>query len=118
MAAPKKFFQDHIMLLLLSVNAFLALFVAIEILIRINSGRSGAYIVKYHPTVGISAYQTGSVVEILSFIGFGFIVLAVHSVLAIRIYRVNRPTAIAILSLGLLLLLLTIIVSNALLKLH
>ena len=118
MATPKKYFHDHFVLLLLGINIFLAFADSIYILVRLSTSHGNGYIVQYRPSLGISAYQAGSVLELLSFVGFAMIVLVVHTGLSLRAYRIHRQLAIAILSLGVLLLLLTIIISNALLMLH
>lgn len=118
MATQKKYFHDHFVLLLLGINIFLAFADSIYILVRLSTSHGNGYIVQYRPSLGISAYQAGSVLELLSFVGFAMIVLVVHTGLSLRAYRIHRQLAIAILSLGVLLLLLTIIISNALLVLH
>ncbi len=118
MATPKKYFHDHFVLLLLGVNIFLAFAASIYILVRLSTSHGNSYIVQYRPSIGISAYQPGSVLELLSFIGFALIVLVTHMGLSMRAYKIHRQLAIAILCLGILLLLLTIIISNALLVLH
>lgn len=118
MATPKKYFQDHLVLLLLSINAFLALATTAFVLARLSAGHGNGYIVQYRSSLGINAFKTGSVIDLLSFIIFGFLVLAIHTILSMRTYHVNRQLAIVILSLGILLLVLTIIISNALLVLH
>ena len=118
MAISKKYFHDHLVLLLLSVNAFLAVAGSIFILVRLSTSHGNGYIVQYRPSLGINAYQPGSVIELLSFVGFAALVLVVHTVLSLRAYKIHRQLAIAILSLGILLLLLTIIISNALLVLR
>lgn len=118
MATPKKYFHDHFVLSLLGINIFLAFAASIYILVRLSTSHGGSYIVQYRPSIGISAYQPGSVLELLSFVGFALIVLIIHTGLSLRAYRIHRQLAIAILCLGVLLLLLTIIISNALLVLH
>ena len=118
MATPKKFFHDHWVLLLLSINAFLTLALTVLVLLRLGSSHSTGYIVQYRPNLGIGAFRTGSVAELFSFIGFGFLVLIIHSVLARRAYHVRRQVSLAILSLGVLLLLFAIIIANALLTLR
>ena len=118
MAKPKKYFQDHFILLLLSINAFLAFSTIALILVRLSAGHGDSYIVQYRSSLGINAFQTGSVIDILSFIAFAILVLVIHTVLSLRIYQISRHLAIVTLSLGVLLLLLTIIISNALLILH
>ena len=118
MATPKKFFQDHLMLLLLSINVFLVFVTVVSVLVRLSAGHGSSYIVQYRSSLGINAYQSGGVLDILSFVLFAFLVLAVHTVLSLRTYQIHRYLAIAILLVGILLLLLTIIISNALLALH
>jgi hypothetical protein len=118
MATPRKYFQDHLVLLLLSINVFLAFSTVILVLARLGSSHGNAYIAQYRPSLGINAFKTGGVSDLLSFIIFGFLVLAVHATLSFRIYRVNRHLALVILALGVLLLILTMIISNALLVLH
>jgi hypothetical protein len=118
MASYKKYFHDHLVLLLLSINAFLAVAGSIFILLRLSTSHGTGYIVQYRASLGINAFKTGRVTDILSFIAFAALVLAVHTVLSIRAYNIHRQLAIAILSLGILLLVLTIIISNALLVLR
>ena len=118
MATSKKYFHDHFVLLLLSINVFLAFADSIFILVRLGTSHGTGYIVQYRPSLGIGAYQAGSVFELLSFVGFAIIVLVTHTTLSLRAYRIHRQLAIAILSLGVLLLLLTAIIGNALLVLR
>jgi len=121
MAISKKYFHDHLVLLLLSVNVFLTFLAGIVILVRLSTGSGSGFFVQCRDcsnTAAVGRFTTGSIVELLSFIAFVGIVLAVHTVLSMRAYRVHRQLSIAILSLGILLLGLTIIVSNALLVLR
>jgi hypothetical protein len=118
MATSKKYFHDHFVLLLLSVNAFLAVAGSLFILLRLSTSHGTGYIVQYRASLGINAFKTGGVVDLLSFIAFAGLVLAVHYFLSRRAYEIHRQLAIAILSLGILLLALTIIISNALLVLR
>jgi hypothetical protein len=120
MAASKKYFHDHIVLLLLSVNAFLAVAGSILILVRLGTGHGSTYISQYRFSPGpiSDTFQKGTVLDLLSFIAFAGLVLAVHVMLSLRTYRIHRQLALAILSLGILLLTLTIIISNALLVLR
>ena len=118
MASSKKYFHDHLVLLLLSVNAFLAVAGSIFILLRLSTSHGTGYIVQYRASLGINAFKTGRIVDLLSFPVFALLVLAIHFVLSRRAYMIHRQLAIAILSLGILLLALTIIISNALLVLR
>lgn len=118
MAISKKYLHDHLILLLLSVNAFLALLTAVLMAVRLSTSHGNGYIVQYRSTLGINDFKTGSLIDLLSFIAFAFLVIGVHTTLSIRAYKVHRQVAVAILSLGTLLLVLTLIISNALLVLR
>lgn len=118
MASTKKYFHDHLILLLLSINGFLALVGSIFILLRISSSQGSAVISQYRESLGINAFKTGSVADLVSFVAFAALVFAVHALLSIRAYEIHRQLAITILSLGILLLSLTIIIANALLMLR
>jgi hypothetical protein len=118
MTVSKKYLHDHLVLLLLSTNVFLAIAGSIFILLRLSTSHGNGYIVQYRSNLGINAFQTGNVVGLLSFIAFALLVLVTHTILSHRAYHIHRQLAIAILSLGVLLLVLTVIVSNALLVLR
>ncbi len=118
MAPTKKYFHDHLVLLLLSVNAFLAIAGSIFILVRLNASHGTSYIVQYRPSLGADAFQTGNVLDLVSFIGFAAVVLAIHGILSYRAYPIHRQLALTILSLGILLLALVVIVGNSLLTLR
>jgi hypothetical protein len=118
MASTKKYFHDHLVLLLLSVNAFLAIAGSLLTLIRLSTSHGTGYIVQYRSNLGINAFKTGNITELLSFTVFALLVLAIHSVLSYRIYRIHRELSLVVLSLGVLLLVLSIIISNALLALR
>lgn len=118
MANSKQYFHDHLVLLLLSVNAFLAIAGSIFTLVRLSTSSSDNYIVQYRSNLGIDAFETGAVTGLLSFVIFAGLVLGIHTALSIKAYHIHRQVAVAILSLGILLLTLTIIISNALLVLR
>ena len=117
MANPKKYFHDHLVLLLLSINVFLAVAGSIFILLRLSTSHGTGFIVQYR-AVGENFFITGSILDLLSFVAFAALVLGAQTMLSLRAYRIHRQLAIAILSLGILLLTLTIIISNALLILR
>lgn len=114
---PKKFIHDRTVLLLLSTNTFLALLGSVLILFRLDPGRGGGYIVQYRSNLGLNTFRSGTSSTLISFIVFAMFVLVFHTVLSARAYHHRRHFAIAVLGLGLLLLLLSLIVSNALLAL-
>jgi hypothetical protein len=118
MHIPKNYFRDKSVLLLLGVNAFLALLGILLILLRLDAGRPDDYIVEYRSNLGLSAFKSGGAGTILSFALFSLLVLVFHTVLSMRVYVIRRHFAVTVLAFGLLLLLLSIIVSNALLVLR
>jgi hypothetical protein len=118
MSGEKKYFHDHLVLLLLSLNAFLAVAGSIFILLRLSTSHGTSYIVQYRSSLGVNAFQTGTVVQLIIFVAFAALALAVHTMLSLRAYKIHRQLAITILSLGILLLILGVIISNALLALR
>jgi hypothetical protein len=118
MPAAKNYFQDRLVLLLLSVNAFLAFLATLSVLFRLQGAGSNGFIVQYRADLGLSAFKTGSGLSIVSFIAFAILVFAIHALLSLRTYHIRRQLSVVILSLGTLLLVLSIIVSNALLVLR
>jgi len=121
MAQAKTYFHDHLVMLLLSVNAFLALGGALFLLLSLGSGHSNGYIIQCRDCSNpgaVNKFTNGGVSGLLSFVLFAALVVAVHSGLSYRAYRIHRQLAVAILALGMLLLVLMVIVSNALLVLR
>lgn len=119
MPIPRKYLHDKLILLLVSANIFLAFLLVVLIFLRLNIGQgSDGYIVQYRSNLGISAFKTGSITGILSFAGFALVILILDVALSVRTYRIRRELAVAVLVSGVLLLVLSVIVSNALMVLH
>jgi len=117
MNGATKYFHDRLVLLLLSVNAFLTLLTVLSVLFRLQGG-SDSYIVQYRSNLGTGAFESGSLGQILTFMAFAMLVFAVHAVLSWRTYPIRRELSVLMLALGTLLLLLCVIVSDALLALR
>lgn len=118
MAVAKRYSRDHFVLLLLSINAFLAVLAVIFVTVRITTSHGNDFITQYRPSLGLDAYKAGSVTELIGFIGFAIIIMVFNFALSYRVYKIHRQLSVMILSLGILLLALTIIISNALLLLR
>lgn len=119
MPTSKKYLQDKFVLLLASVNIFLAFLTMALIILRLGAGQgTNDYIVQYRANLGIGAYKTGGVSDILSFILFVILAASVSIVLSIKVYNLRRLLAVAILCIGVLLLASALIVSNLLLVLR
>jgi hypothetical protein len=120
MNIPKKYFQDKLILLLLSVNAFIVLLTLVLIALRIGSGHSD-YIVQCRDCSNlqaISRFAKGGITEILAFMIYSVVIMAIHSILSVRLFRINRQLSVVVLALGTMLLVTSLIVSNALLFLR
>jgi hypothetical protein len=119
MHIPKKYLHDKFILLLVSVNAFLAFLCIVLVLLRAGLGQGvEGYIVEYRANLGLSAFQKGGVASIFSFVLFAILTFGVNVLLSVRTYHLRRTLSLTILALGTLMLLLAIIVSNALLALY
>ena len=119
MIFTKKYFQDKLVLLLLSIEVFLVFLNTALILLRLGNQQNGAaYFVQYRSNLGIGAFKTGGVSTLIEFIVFGVLVVIVHVALSIKMYPLRRQVAVGVLTLGMLLLVVSMIVSNALLTLR
>src|ERR1044072_6247523 len=107
MHMPKKYLHDRLVLLLGSINVFLAFLCIVLILLRGGFGQGvDGYIVQYRANLGLSAFQKGDAVPILSFILFAVMTLGFTLWLSIRTYSLRRALSLFLLGLGALLLLL------------
>jgi len=118
MHIPKHYFHDRIVLLLLALMGLLTVVGSLMVALRLAGGQGDSYIVQYRANLGISAFETGGLGAVLSFIIFLVVVAVLHTLLSLRTYHLRRHAAVAILGLGILLQLLAVIVSNALLLLR
>ena len=105
-------------MLLLSTMVFLGMALSLFVLLRLGSNNGNGYIVQYRSNLGLDAFKTGNLAGLLSFVGFAILTPLIHILLSLRTYAIHRQLSIVILALGVLLLVLAIIVSNALLVLR
>jgi len=97
----------------------LAFLCVVLVFLRLGLGQdSSGYLVEYRSNLGISAFKTGSIVDIVSFVAFAILIAGTSIMLSIRTYPIRRLLALTILASGILLLALDIIVSNALMVLR
>lgn len=118
MTTTAKYFRDRTIMLLFSTVVFLAMAITVFVLLRLSSNHGNGYIVQYRSSLGLDAFKTGSIISLLSFVGFAIVTAIINILISLRTYAIHRQLSIVILSLGILLLILTIIVSNALLVLR
>lgn len=113
----RKYFHDRFVLVALTINVFLTL-LAIAF-VTLNLGDTGSsYIQSYRSNLGLNAYQVGNVGQIISFAVFSVAVLIGQFVISLKFYGIRKHVSWIIMVLGMLLLVLSLIVSNALLQLR
>lgn len=118
MATPKRYIHDRVVLLLLTANAFFTVLTSLLILLRLDSSRAEGYIIQYRPSLGLSGFEKGGAWSILSFAIFAIMVLVFHTIMSAKVYPIRRHFAVVILALALLLIILSLVISNALLLLR
>jgi len=118
MTTTAKYFRDRVVMLLFSTLIFLGLALTLFVLLRLSSNHGNGYIVQYRSNLGLDAFKTGSIIGLLSFVGYAIMTPVIHILLSLRTYAIHRQLAIVILAIGILLMVLAIIVSNALLVLR
>ena len=115
MRIPKHFFHDRIVLILLAVNTLLVLFVVLFILLKIDPSEGTSHIVQYRSNLGIARFKPGPLSEFRSFALFAALEYGFSWLLSIRLYVHRRHLSYVILSLTTFLLVVSAVVSNALL---
>ena len=115
MHIPKKYFHDRAVLLLLSVNSFLALAGSALLLLRLGNN-SESYLIQYRSNLGFDATKAGPISQLIAFILFALFVFIFNTVLSMRIYTVRRHYSIVLLAFATVLLIFNFVVSNALLS--
>ena len=114
MTISKKYFQDRVVLALLSVNAFLAFAATFLIVVRLDGSSEDTYTISYRSNLGLDGFTAGSMSYFACFVLLSIFVLLFHSYLSMRLYEIRKLAALAVLVLAVLLLSLIIIVTNAL----
>jgi hypothetical protein len=116
MPNTRRYFHDRFVLLMLTINLFLACVSLVGILARL--GEPGdTYVHQFRANLGLNAYDAGGAGEIVSFAVFAVFIFAAQLILSLRLYPIRKAASWMIMTLAMLLLVLTLIVSNALLAL-
>jgi len=116
---PKKYIHDRMLLLLLSANTVMAVLSTVLVLLRLNLGRSETYIVQYRSNLGkLDGPKSGNISTFVGFIIFDLMIQLFHAVLSVRVFKIHRHLAVLVLSVGLLLLVFSLVVSYSLLGNH
>lgn len=116
MHIPKNFFHDKTILALLGVNTVLCLFAALFIILRIDPAEGSTHIVQYRSNLGIGAFKSGSLFELELLAIFAVLQFVFSALLSVRLYAHRRHLSVGVLALSTFILLLTPVVTDALLK--
>jgi hypothetical protein len=116
MHIPKHYFHDKSVLILLAANSILVLFAVLFVLLRVDPAEGSTHIVQYRSNLGIGAFQPGSVAEFQLIALFAAMQYVFSWILSIRLYVHRRHLAIALLSVTTFMLILTPVVTDALLR--
>ena len=115
MTVPKKYIHDRVILLLISINAYLTIAGVISVLFGLGDASSSTFTVQYRANLGLGAFVDGNATTFILFMFFMVFVMVFNTVLSIRVFHVRRGFSVALLAMATLLLVLTIVVSRSLL---
>ncbi len=114
MKIPKEYFHDRLILLVISLNVFILFITMLFLIFRIG-GVHSSYIVQYRQGLGADAFTAGTVWQLLSFGLFSVVVLVTNTILSIRMYTIHRQLSLVVLGMATIMLIFSLVVSNALL---
>lgn len=118
MDVPKKYLHDRMILLLLTLMAILLVIGVSLVLLRFDPSRNPTTTAAYRPSISGTQYQSGTPLDIYLLAVFMIFTSAAALVLSVRTYHIRRFAAVFILASTIFLLILSIIVSNALISLQ
>ncbi len=118
MDLPKKYLQDRLILLLLTLMAILLAVGVSLVLLRFDPSRNPTTTAAYRPNISGTQYQSGKPIDIYALAVFMIFIAGSALLLSIRTYHIRRFLAVFILASTVFLLILSMIVSNALISLQ
>ena len=118
MVAPKKYLNDRVVLLLLTLMGIMLVIGVSLVLMRFDPSRNPTTTIAYRPSVTGTQYQSGKPLDIYLMAVFMLLTAAAALVLSVRTYHIRRFLSVFILASTLFLLTVAIIVSNALISLQ
>ncbi len=116
MATPKRYTHDRTVLLLLSINIFLAVLIAILVILALTGSSDRVLTIQHRPALGLDANTVGTGLDMTSLVVFPLLVAAWHTVLSVKIYPLRRNLSVVVLGMATLLISLSGIVSYYLLQ--
>ncbi len=113
---PQTYFHDRLILLILSINTFLALALLLSAILALNDSSAG-FIREYRSNLGLDGYEAGGVQDILAFAVFSVLVYAFQIYTSVKIYHVRKHISLMILLITMIIYIFALLVINALLGL-
>ena len=118
MPKPKTYFHDRLILLILSINTFLAIALILSALFALSSDNSAVFIREYRSNLGLDGYEAGGIKDILAFAFFSVIVYVFQIYSSTRIYHIRKHISLMILLITMVIYIFALLVINALLGLR
>lgn len=113
---PKTYFHDRLILLILSINTFLAAALALSAVLALNDSSSG-FIREYRSNLGLDGYEAGGIKDVLSFALFSVILYVFQIYSSTKIYHIRKHISLMILLLTMVIYIFALLVLTALLGL-
>lgn len=118
MPKTRPFFHDRRVLLLLTINSFLAVVCIIVSLLPLAGSSGGVVISQYRSNLGLDGYKAGHLGDIASFSAFAVIVYIFQLITSVKLYDERKNFSLVVLGLTTITLIFALIVVNALLELR
>lgn len=116
MPKPKTYFHDRLILLVLSINTFLAVALILSTIFAL-SDNSAVFIREYRSNLGLDGYEAGGIKDILAFAIFAVVTYAFQIYASTKIYHIRKHLSLMILLLTMVIYIFALLVINALLGL-
>jgi hypothetical protein len=118
MEISKKFLQDKVVLLLITLIALLLVIGVSVVLLRFDVSKNPTTVVAYRPNISGASYQSGKPIDIYSMAVYIIFTAVAGVFLSARIYKIRHSVSVFLLASTALLLILATIVSNGLISLQ
>lgn len=116
MATPRRYTHDRTVLLLLTINIFLTVFITLLVILALTGNTDKVMTIEHRPTLGLAANTVGGTVDMASLVVFPLLILSINTVLSIKVYPIRRHFGVVILGMATMLISLSGIVSYFLLQ--
>lgn len=113
---PKTYFHDRLILLILSINTFLAVALVLSALFALSDSSSG-FIREYRSNLGLDGYFAGGIKDVLAFALFSIILYVFQIYSSTKIYHIRKHISLMILLITMVIYIFSLLVINALLGL-